>query len=1244
MSQIPSLKFRTAVALQLSRAALLCLALGCMSGPAWSLEIEFQRLITERNNTEYDVGSIVALAQDRKGFIWIGAEYGLARFDGKLTTHYPLVDTPSGGTYVNDILVDHQDRLWVATERGVHLYDEHTDSFTWLKPFPENAALNRVAALTTDQDNQLVLVRPKGFSIYQPENRLFKHFALPGDVDEPVVAAMVDKTNRIWLGTRGAGVVVFNQKSNRFSFYHHDAKLPGSVGDDQITTITEDAKGRIWVGTKTAGVSRLDPNARAFTHFRYDPNNPQSLRHNYIRDVFNDSRGNIWVVTDHGGLSLFDEDSATFQHFMHNAYDPTTLASNQGRQILEDKNGDLWVSTFPVGLNYYNRAAAQFTNYTHKPDRSDSLSHAAVLCFLKDSAGDIWVGTENGLNQFHPEQQNFTRYLPNRSNPSALQAGAVIALAEENAETLWAGTWSGGLHKFDKRTGEFTNYQPDGKPNSLGSPFIWALLKDTKNRMWVGTEGAGLNLYRPETDDFKQFRHQPNANSINHNDVWSIIQDHLGQLWVGTTGGLNRFDPETEEFYNFPREAGNPHTVDSERVRALFQDSDQRIWVGTQETGLFVYDFGTDRFKHFTTEHGLPTAYITGFTEDDQGFIWVSTANGAVKVDPSDMSMTLFNKSHGLVGDNLYRYAGMKTDTGEIYLGGTEGFSVFDPLKVQQYPADAVVQFTGVTVPTSNGHSSSRLRIHSVDNTHKLMLDYRDTIFAIDFSALDFRSARNTRYAYKLDGFEDRWTETGDINSVTYTNLNPGKYKFLIKAGTLSGWSPHVSELEIQIEPPPWLTWWAFSAYIGLLCLAVWLIIHAKIKQLQFQGEREVTSQLRNLNAMKDAFLANTSHELRTPLNGIIGIAESLRGRAGLQDKFTSNHLDLIISSGKRLSSLINDILDYSRLANNKLSLSTKPVDMYELTANVFVLLEPLTQTNNIQLVNNIQHLAPFVMGDENRLQQILINLVGNGIKYTPRGTVSVDFKIHDSVAYTSVTDTGLGIIEEKQASIFDAFSQGDSSDARVYDGSGLGLAITRQLVELHNGEIWVESIPGKGSKFVFTLPAASEKDAKPRPIPSQKKPNKAAPAHTDDTHAIAQIANARSLEPTVVIVDDDSVNRMVLKGMLGLHNYHILEASSGAEAIEIIKQQAVDLVILDVMMPSMSGYEACKIVRESFPVEALPIIFLTAKTEEDEINTCFEMGGNDYLTKPVNKNVLLSRVAHHLKIRAAVRRLLKIQ
>ena len=1243
--------------LALSAALLLACA------PVYAQNLPFEHLL---GNKDHDIGAIKALAQDPMGFVWLGAEYGLARYDGaQATRYYVNPDDPHSllSNYINDLLVDEDGVLWIATEIGLNRYRSRTDDFEQYRPAPSGDN-NRVAALAVDQENRLILAVDDGITVFDAEHNEFNPIWLPQPErtrNVSVQTVTVDRSNRVWIGTRGAGAAIVDLDTQTFTFFGHDPKVPNSIVHDDISVITQDHQGRIWFGSNTNGLSRFDPKAQTFSNFRHDSRNPDTIGSNAIWDIYVDSKGLVWIATDPGGLALYNEQEDRFQHWRHNSYAADGISSSTIRKIMEDADGDLWVGVFPYGLNYVNRAAAEFKNYRHRPDQPKSLSHRAILDFFEDSDGLLWVGTENGLNAFDRDRQEFTRYVRNANVEHALKADSILSIAEDDHGNLWVGTWSGGAHRFDKESQHFHQYAPDpNDPTSLSNAFVWSIIHDREGRLWLGTEGGGLNLYDPDTDSFRHFQYDPNIpTTIDSNFIWSMLEDSRGHLWVGTSAGLNRFDPSTERFTHFAKQSDSPQAFNSDRVRSFMEDSQGQIWIGTQDNGFFIYDPSSETFTQPIPRTRLPAAFVTGFVEDKLGSVWVTTTSGVARVDPTTMTMRTFTVHHGLIANNFNREANFLDSEGRVYLGSSEGFSVFDPSHIQEENLDRTILFTGFNIFNEPAviAEDSPLKA-AIWHTQEIVLNHEQTMFTLEFSALSYRNRKNTLYAYKLEGFDRQWNNIGTSNAATFTNLSPGTYTLKVKSGNNDGWSENISTLNVRILPPPWRTFWAYGLYVGFFGGFIVLLVHAKIRRLELRSERATNQELLNLNSIKDAFLANTSHELRTPLNGIIGIADSLAEELAETNDSAAHRLNLIASSGKRLANLINDILDYSKLGNRNLELRLQSINMQAITETVFTLLAPLTVPKAITLKHTLDKNTPLVMADENRLQQILINLIGNGIKYSNGGSVTVSLLTEGKYAEICVADTGIGIAPKDREAIFEGFNQLQSNNAGQSGGTGLGLAITKQLVQLHGGTIRAESRVGKGSQFYFTLPLDAENNfSTPQSTPASEDDAQASETSIQNLpHAVSQkglekaidklpsnLTKPRNAEDqTLLIVDDDAVNRIVLSGILALHEYSILEAGSGSEAIEILAANPqIDLVIMDVMMPDMSGFETCAIIRETYAIHELPILFLTAKKNVDEdIAQCFSVGGNDYFTKPVVKADLLPRVANHLRILNVVRKL----
>lgn len=1217
-----------------------------------ALEIRFDRVLLDENLRDKGVGAIKTIDQDANGFIWIGAEYGLVRYDGAQFTRYsadPGNSRALSSNYVNDLQIDRDGHMWVATDKGLHLYHPDTDNFSAPLKGRDRAGNDRVAALAVDRANRLLLARDDGVTVIESDRINFRHYPIKQlDLDNYISpqTLLVDDEGTIWLGTKGAGAASLDLTTGRYRFFRRYRHNPATIISDNITAIAQDQQGSLWFGSYNGGLSRLDPGSTGFRNYTHDPNRPDSITTNAIWDIYTDSQGTLWIATDHGGLARYKPLSDGFEYVRHQAYNANSLSSNQIRTLFEDRQGNLWIGLFPSGVNYFNRAGEQFFNYHHQPDNPHSISHSAILSFYEDHSGVLWVGTEEGLNAFNRADGTFQRYKRDLQNPRALQANPILSMMEDSAHYLWVGTWSGGVHRMDPATRQFRQYVFQEKNSgSLSNNIVWSIVKDRSGRLWLGTEGGGLNLYQPETDNFVHFKHNSNNfNSLGSDFIWTMLLDSQGQIWIGTTVGISRFNPDTRTFVNYHQ--GTGANFPGERVRSFMEDRQGRIWIGTQDNGFYIFDPTTEQFTHYGKETALPALYVTGFVQDLAGMVWASTTNGLVKIDPDDMSMTTFNKSHGLVGNNFNREANFLDGDGTVYFGSTDGISAFHPENLQREISNlplVITHFRILNMPVKVGTENSPLQ-QAIWLTREIVLDHTHNMFSFEFSALEFRRGIDQEYAYKMEGFDQGWIYIGNERSATFTNLNPGRYTFQVKTGVNGEWRDEVAQIQVRILPAPWKTGWAYTLYFLAAAALATLLANTKIKQVQLNSEREINRELKNLNNIKDAFLANTSHELRTPLNGIIGIADNLSDHFTGKDPYVSHHLNLIASSGRRLANLINDILDYSKLANRNLDLYRIPIDMQAVTETVFALLGPLTASKSIQLINEFTSESPLVFADENRLQQILINLVGNGIKYADAGHVRVGMTCRGNIAEIYVADSGIGIAQGQQDEIFEAFSQLQSSNARQYGGTGLGLAITRQLVEQHGGRIWVESQPHQGSKFIFTMELAEHQDRqalqqqgysvrKFSPVPS--------PAQIPVTDAQKLDKPRNAEDQTILVVDDDAVNRMVLIGMLKMHDYQVIEAEDGLQAVQAIKENShINLVIMDVMMPKMSGHEACRIIRQTHSFDCLPILFLTAKKNVDEdIQECFSAGGNDYLTKPISKFDLLPRVANHLRIAGIIKK-----
>ena len=1208
------------------------------------------------------IGYIGTIAQDSDGFMWFGGANGLARYDGYNLVIYrkDAADAHSlSNNYVNDIHLDRDGNLWIATRHGINRYDARLNRFTRysVAQSTELVSADDIMAIEETDDGQFWLATRGGLYSFTPDTGQYQLHPLQHEAsaegDGMLWVVVKDQQGDLWIGHQSRGVTRFNPATGEARGYGRGQGL-GSV---DIRELYVDSANNLWAGSYGAGLFMMDDKREQFVPLKHDTLEKSAM----VMAVLEDRQKNLWVG-DGSAVYVRAPGTTAFARF---TYDETNQASPGNyvvNTLFEDVAGDIWLGYFPSGVDVVDRQASVFNNYRHSSSDTNTVTGGGVLSGTKDEHGNLWIGSGYGLNYFEPSAQRFTRYVYDAGNPAGMGGNTVLSMALGPDKYLWLGIYSGGLNRLDTTTGEFTRYLPDPEnPNAIRGREGWSVIRDQQGHIWIATE-EGLNRYDPTANSFRYFVPPPedlDGDKVLYARV--VYQDRQGRIWVGGLRGLFLFDPATETFTRYRHSDDDPTSLSADFVFALYEDSRGNFWVGTDGGGINLLDRDTGQFTAFTSRDGLADAVVAGIVEDPQGYLWLGTQKGIARFDTDKKQFRNFDKRHGL-NDNLFnRNSPVVMSSGELFFGNSKGFVVFDPAAISTNRNSPPIVFTNLLVlnkPVAVNAEGSPLT-EAINHTARIKLTHEDAVFTLEFSSLNFQMSAENKYAYRLLGFDNDWIFAGTKRTATYTNLDPGDYLFEVKASNSDGvWSDKQARLAIHIAPPFWLTWWAYLIYVLIVVLLLyWFIriqqLKLRYEQQQVEQERSLVRRLQQVDKLKDEFLANTSHELRTPLNGIIGLAESLLdGLNGPLPAQTRYSLHLIVVSGKRLAALVNDILDFAKLKNQGVILHKKAVDLRVLVDIVITLSRPLVGNKPLTFHNHVPENLPAVYADEDRLLQILHNLIGNAVKFTDEGNISIYAELKDDQILVQIADTGIGIAAEQLGNIFHPFHQVDGRAERVYGGTGLGLSITKQLVELHGGTIdvrsntanvqssidGVQSNTGQGSVFSFSLPLSLElpvtttveESAFVVPVDFTETP-------TTELNESRQVRHGQPHQGHILVVDDDSVNRLVLVNHLALRNYRVTEAASGEEAIALVKEHGnIDLVLLDIMMPKMSGYETCKRLRESYRTYELPIIFLTARSQTQDLVMGFEVGANDYLTKPITKEELLARVDMHLQLYSA--------
>ena len=1186
---------------------------------------------SKRNNLSSDI--VYSLMRDEKGFAWFATGNGLCRFDGSTFKCYSHVPEDPGSLSNNRVRyiipdVSDPDIIWAATQMGgLNRMNAVTGTFTVYRHDennPDSLIDDNVLILCQDDDGIIWIgTEQKGLSRFDPATGIFTYIygQTPDGAPEGLINdILVDDSGLVWIASND--LTVYDPELKTFSKYEVTAGsykrglYQDSGGVLWITTandglfyleektasfvsvptplnrlygITEDSGGNLWIASHNEGLLKYNIAERKAEIFAAIPDNPNSLVSNRLRGVYYDRREDmLWVLSYRNGVDSVNLSQYDFGHLKRPGVDE---AENQVKPLLCASDGSIWYGGPAAVLTRYLPETESYRSWNMKYSASSSIE-----VIYEDSEGAVWIGGWRlGLNRWDPASDTITRYTSDKKNPYSLSVDHVYSICEDHTGDLWIGVAYGDLNRFDRSTGRFYHYTHDESDiHSISDVEIISIFEDSKKRLWLGTFSKGLNLYDRDNDSFIRFQNDPDDfSSISSGSVYDFYEAPDGTVWISTAGGLDRFHEDDGSFLHF---------------------------------------------------EGLPDILVMGLAGGDDGGLWVVVSEkGLSRIDLVSGSVASFFNTHGLSSTKYYDIS--KARGGLLYVSGTNGINYFNPseLSVNGYrPEVALTDFQIFNESVVPGEAGSVLS-HPALTADEITLSYKDSVFTFEANVLSMRSPSDNRLRYMMRGFDESWHEVPmDRRFITYTNLNPGSYRFAVKGANNDGvWGAEHS-LQINIKPPLWRTWWAYLLYVVSLSAAVVMIIRVRtnihIKELQ----RE-----KRLGRLKDEFLANTSHELRTPLNGMIGIAENILMREDIaENRRVRDNLELIVRSGKRLSALVDDVLDYSKLKNNEISLNRHLVDIRVVVDVILPVITPLLQNKPISVEVRIPEGLPLVTADENRVQQILFNLLGNAVKFTQRGIISIGADQdprYPGFVTVSVADTGIGIAKEHFDSIFSSFEQLAESSTREHGGTGLGLAISRRLVELQGGLLWVNSVPGEGSVFSFTLPAAEEDGREPSGGNAEDSSAMLKKIEAEGTPGAIELEDRSrpDAEATVLVVDDEAINQLIVKNFLENERYNILLSGSGGEALEIIAANPdIDLVVLDIMMPRMSGYDVCRRLRTEYSLSDLPVLMLTARNQVNDLVQGFEAGANDFLSKPFEKDELLARVRSLISLKLSQKQL----
>ena len=1160
--------------------------------PLWSKDDNRYRNITM--NDGLAANAVRNIVQDRNGFIWFGTDNGLCRYDGVKVQHYRINEL-GGNQYISSLLVT-DDGLYVGTEKGVFLLSFERQSFE-----KQNLDIHSaVTSMTLDKEGVL-WISTLGQGVWQMIQKTSKvnHYDFK-ETSGSVAQVLIDNSNQVWTVTNWGTPVVhrLNRLHNRFEAVNLDfAENYNSL------RMLQTKDGRLWLGTWESGLLQLHSDGRVEQVL-----NPKLTNvGNHIHTLFERDDHCICIGCDDGVICLNPN-----THEWHRLIEQQSLADRFVYAITSDMEGGLWIGTFYGGVNYISPVGKRFEAFSME----NGLHGNVIARFCEDRKGRMWVASDDGgLMCYSPKAQHFTNY----PHQELLSRQNVHALCVDGDE-LWIGTYTNGVIVLNVETGDLRHYMQAQAPHSLDNSSSYAICCDSRGDIWVATM-EGLNRFDRTRHDFERIG-KVDALTID------IDEDRDGNLWLSTQGGgLWKYQTRNGQFKTYTHHEGNDLSLPDDQVNCSLVDESGRLWVGTLG-GLCLYDSENDHFKLVSLD--VPNHNIMGIVED-QGVLWLSTEKGIVKYEPKQIQR--FTLHDGLVSEQFQPNSCIKASDGRIYFGSTTGFNSFYPYQIKTNSVTPPVYITSVEIMNREERTAEGQPL-DLALTKEIVLDYDDArMLTLSFASLSYCSPEKNQYAYILEGFDRDWNNVGNQNRATYTNIPAGTYIFRVKATNNDGvWSSDEATLTIIVHPPLWWSWYAKLFYLFLIVAAIWYYVRFRLKRAEYRHQRE----MQRLNEQKEKevrearlnFFTMIAHEIRTPVSLIIGPLEKIMKRDN-----PSEDMRVIDRNAHRLLELVNQLLDFRKVEQHSLVMHFAPQNIRQLMMSVSERFTPTFEQGNKSFTVDYpdEHFTAII--DKEAVTKVISNLLTNANKYT-NNEVRLSCQVDPDGEHFRivVSDNGIGIREEDRSRLFEPFFQAQDNKP----GTGIGLNIVKNIVDLHHGTISVSSEVGKGSTFTIVLPVAQEQSEQ-----FTADSLRSSDENTADSKQIS-VKSSVNNKPQMVskqnastmLIVDDSEDMVSFLGNHFKEKYEVLTAGDGIEALDILRNHEVSIIISDWMMPRMDGAELCRRVRLDPMTSHIPFVMLTAKTDNDSKVEGMDVGADTYIEKPFSIQYLEACIRNMLEMR----------
>jgi signal transduction histidine kinase/ligand-binding sensor domain-containing protein/DNA-binding response OmpR family regulator len=1181
--------------------------------------------------------STTCAIKDRAGFLWVGTQNGLCRFDGyrfKTFINIPGDSTSLTNNYINTITEDKKGRIWVGTLDGLNLLDPLTEKFkrfTHQDQVPGSLSNNKIWSLLADKDNNIWIGTDDGFDRFIEKSQSFEVFQ-PDSSDPDAIrgksvnAIIEDHANNLWLGNWSGGLNKFNKSTKKFVNFAQP-QMAGDKNPNDVWSLCLTEDGNIWVGTYWNGLFKFDVKTNKFTAY-HSPVNEN-------RSVFR-----ILNLGKHLMLLGCNDSFYWFNSSNNNWQKINNLSCFQQEGLFKDENGIIWICS-AEGLTKLDRQQYKFDFFPFS-----NLKYAVKSVVVKNNTA--LLGTNTGLTAIRLDKGTSTTFV-HSSNPQSIGSNNINKLYLDPEGKLWDLT-EFGFDEYDDKTGKFTHH---AHHSSLGSFFNEDVFRDilevSPGEYWLATD-AGLKIYHQRTGTFTHYYNQKGKPyTLSNNHLYFLLKDDNNNIWIGTEGGgVNRFEPSTKRFYSYQVNDKKTGSISNNDIHNIFMDSHKNIWICTQD-GLNKYNKSTNSFQVYSKNNGFASNVFKQMVEDKNGNLWIVTETGVSCFNPVTMQVKNFDEGDGVFANTVI----YKVNDHQILLGGNKGLVSFDPLAINYNNTAPPVYFSDLQVFNKSVAvgSNSPLKV-PFQNAKEIVLNYNQSVFSIEYVALNYTHTEKNNYAYKLDGFDKRWNYVGTQRKATYTNLSPGTYTFSVKASNNDGvWNDVGKSLVIVITPPWYLTWWAYLLYALMFSTAVYGYIVYNNRQAKLKYEIKLahieTEKEKELHEKKLSFFTNISHEFRTPLTLIINPLKEILYTGG--NDVDQQNLNTINRNARRLLSLVDQLLLFRKADADADELKLAKINIVDLSREVFLCFTHQAESKKIRFDYVCDEGDIDIIADREKIEIVLFNLLSNAVKFTePGGEVEMRITQSADRIHIQVRDSGCGISQAAGDKLYHKYYQEYQQNTLSKGGLGIGLFLVKSYTEQHGGRVGYESETGKGTVFNLELLKGSA-HLKPTAVIADKPERSVFFNELMEEEAesnVAPVINSPKVESTeitsdfksMLIIEDNKEISDYIKQVF-IADYIVYEADNGESGLKMVMELMPDIVISDVMMPGMSGIELCTRIKSDPDLSHIPIILLTAITSPEIKLKGIEGGADDYISKPFEKEILVARVKGILNTRNNLQR-----